>query len=290
MSIDLGQTGRGVFYLNFRQVQDETGLRTCTQTQEFNFGNLIEKSADYMIAIERLIVPIHRVPMNNGFAPAITVTPIGPGLIATITIGATFSLKQFIDVLNSEAAVGGIGIIFSLNPEGRLQFSYDDFANNILTLNQGLADIIDIQANLTAADADANNIVIGATSVFDRFDQLYKIQIESLGMNITQEIIDTDRTLPILTDFIVPTQYSISYTQNLAIPPVANLNIGISYSTRQSVVYNAEGERRYIMLKGNTPIQNIQIQAVAIFKNNSRNEIVIPPNAVFECKLGFYRR
>ena len=290
MTIDLGQQGRGVFYLNFRAIQDNTGTRVSQETQEFNFGNLVEKSADYMIAIERLIVPIQKIPMNNGFNPAITITPIGVGIIATITIGATFSLKAFIDTLNSQASNAGINIIFSLNSEGRLQFSYDGFGANNITLNQGLADILDISANVTALNADVNNIVLGGSSVFDRFDQLYKIQVESLGMNIVQEIISTDRTLPILTDFIVPSSYSVSYTQNTNIPPVVNLNLGVSYSTRQSVIYNAEGERRFIMLRGNTPIQNIQIQAVAIFKDNTRNEIIIPPNAVFECKIGFYRR
>ncbi|MHA2367049.1 MAG: hypothetical protein ACXAC7_24060, partial [Candidatus Hodarchaeales archaeon] len=102
-------------------------------------------------------------------------------------------------------------------------------------------------------------------------------------------IIGTERTLPVLTDLLVPNSYSTSYGLDNSLDPTVGI-FSLSYATRQTVVYNAEGARRYIMLRGATPIQNITIACVAIYKDNTRNQIVLPPNSVFECKIGFYRR
>jgi hypothetical protein len=82
MSIDLGNKGRGLFYLNFQTIG--TGENTAESTQEFNFGNLIDDSGSYLIAIERLIVPIHRIPMINDLAPALTFEPTGAGILFSI--------------------------------------------------------------------------------------------------------------------------------------------------------------------------------------------------------------
>ena len=57
MSIDIADRGRGVFYLNFRTSGELDQNIRAESTREFNFGSLVEKSGDYAIAIERLIVP-----------------------------------------------------------------------------------------------------------------------------------------------------------------------------------------------------------------------------------------
>lgn len=288
MSIDLGQKGRGVFYLNFRNVQDGNNQQTCRSVQEFNFGNLVEQSDNYMIAIERLIVPIQRIPYVNALVPAITFESTIGGDNFTISTPAVYSLKEFVDALNTAGRGINATFIVKITQSGIIRIDFSDLVTYNMRFNQTFADIIDIQTVVGQGDT-VNNYIFGQSSVFDRFDQLHKIQVEAIGLNVTQEIINTDRTLPILTDIFVPQDYNITYNEvdgNAA----SNEDINILYQTRQTVVYDASTDKRFIMLRGSTPIQNITLQCVAIFKDNSRNQIIIPRRSVFECKLGFYRR
>ncbi|MCP4179515.1 MAG: hypothetical protein GY756_17280 [bacterium] len=295
MSIDLGQRGRSVFYLNFEERQDATNTKVCRATQEFTFGNLIESSGDYMVAIERLSVPIQRIPMLSAMTPAITLNPLAVGLIRVVVTEDAFSLKQWIDGINETLANDGINMIFKINQGGQLTFVYDDFANFSLTLHQTLTDLLD-RDNVLVTGADAvtsiagNDIVSSESPIFDRFDQLHKIQVEALGMNITQEIIDTDRSFPILTDILIPARYSIGYTEPAGEVAGSTKQLSIGFATRQRLTYTAEGERRYIVLKGHSPIQNLELICSAIFKDGTRVEIPIPRREMFECKIAFFRR
>lgn len=289
MSIDLAQSGRGVFYLNFRTQGDGTNSVIARSTQEFKFGNLVDHAADYIIAVERLYIPIQSIPMIDSQTPMLTIVPTGIGLLVTINTIEAFSIKEFMDNVNQQFDDLGVNIFLRLNSAGKMTIQYDDFANNNLQLNDFIRDIFDMPQLLTIGNADNNGLVKGASSIIDRFDQLLKIQIEVLGMNIIQEILDTDKSFPILTDIIVPSQYAFSSSENFNIDPVLE-QFNFSYSTRQAVIYNAEGERRYAMLRGNSPIQNITLQCVAILKNNERREIILKGNSVFEAKIGFYKK
>lgn len=289
MSIDLAQRGRSVFYLNF--LQSGTGLNNCEASQIFNFGNIVEVSSDYIIAIERLIVPIHRVPHIESQTPAIIFVPIGAGLQYVINTPRAFSWKEFLDDINTQLA--GIGVItcrMFLGQSGEIVIYFADFATYTIRINPVLQAIFDLNENLTIADTNGFNEVHGGSSLVDRFDQLHKVQVEVVGMNIQQEIIDTDRSSSILTDFIVPNTFSFSYGENLENQQISSKDVNIGYSVRQNIIYNAGEERRYVMLRGEGPVQNITLRCVAIYKDNTRNDIIMAPRSVFECKIAFFRK
>lgn len=297
MSIDLGVGGRGITYLNFRQTYDADVERTCRAVQEFNYSNFVDDSSDYLLALERLRVPIHRVPMVPALIPAITFVPIAGAPPYVINTDQAFSLRQWLDDLNAKGLASPNDLFFKIDASGRLQILFNGFNDYTITFDQTFADIMDIDANINAASQNvtprqgqANEwIITGSSSLFDRFDQLYKVQIEASGLNVAREIITTDATLPIITDILIPTDYATSYTE-AADPKTVGGGINVTYPTRQAVLYGGENERRYINLVGKLAIQNITIQAVAIFRDGTRNQILIPRRGVFECKLGFYRK
>ncbi len=290
MSLDLGHKGRGVFYLNFITIG--TGKNTAKATQEFNFGNLVEKSGSYIVAIERLVLPIHRLPMINALTPALIFVPTGLNLQFTINTSEAYSWKEFLDDINNQLEeILNLNTSLFLNQSGRVKIvsgSWNDYNIQFHPLLQQIFDFENIVVGL--GDSNADNEVIGRSSIIDRFDQLHKVQIEARGMNLQQEIIDTDRSLPILTDFIAPNSFSLAYDEDLEANTTSSKDVSVSYTTRQNIIYTASEERRMVMLRGNTPIQNLTIQCVAIFKDNSRNEITLPPRSVFEVKLAFFKR
>lgn len=289
MSIDIANRGRGVFYLNFRQVQDASGTAVCRATQEFNYGNLLEKSGDHVVAVERVIIPIHRLLAIPALVPAFTFAPVGAGVLFTVDTPEAFSIKFWIDAFNAATAGLAGNIFMSINQSGLLQIQYDGFANFSIGLHPTIQAIFDSGPGFALADADADGRVYSTSSVADRFDQVYKVQLEIIGMSVVNEIINTQRTLPVLTDFLIPENFSFSFGEDSRMPPSTSAT-NITYPIRQSIVYNAQGARRFIMLRGNSPVQNLTMQAVAIFKDGTRNDILLPRNAIFEAKLGFYHK
>jgi hypothetical protein len=181
-------------------------------------------------------------------------------------------------------------MVIFIDQSGRIRIYNDSWVTYNIRLSQTLQDIFDLPELIGVADSDIDDRVTGRTSIVDRFDQLHKIQIESRGLNQQQEIIDTDRSLPIITDFLVPNNFSIGYVETLQTDTASTHDIDISYTVRQSITYTADSERRYVMLRGQTPVQNVTIRCVAIYKDNSRNEIILPPRSIFECKLAFFKR
>jgi len=290
MSFDIANTGRGVFYLNFDE--QGTGENKAESRQEFNFSNLVETSGSYVVSIERLVVPIHNVPMINTQAPALIFQPTGGGINFTINISASYSIKQFLDEINDKASeiFGEDGFVMSIDQSGRIRISFDDWASYDISLSQDLQDIFDLPNIIGLGLANSDNQIIGGLSIIDRFDQLYKIQVEAIGMNVQQEIITTERSLPILTDFVVPNSASFSANMNLEDDTRPSENISISYNVRQNIIYNTESARRYVMLRGNTPIQNILVKCVAIYKDNTRHEIILPKRSIFSMKVAFWRK
>ncbi len=289
MSIDLGMKGRGVFYLNFNTIG--TGINKASSTQEFNFGNLIEQSGSYIVAIERMVLPMHRVPMINSLTPALIFVPTGVEIQFVINTPQAFSWKEWVDNLNDQLEdTDIIDCKFLMDQSARIRIVFDSFDDYNIQFNDTLKDIFDLNQVVGLADVISEDQIVGGSSMIDRFDQLHKIQLETRGMNLQQEIIDTDRSLPILTDFIAPNTFNHSYNEQLDADIRSSEDINVSYPVRQNIIYTASEERRYQMLRGNTPIQNITIQAVAIFKDNTRNEITLPPRSVFEIKLAFFKR
>ena len=75
-------------------------------------------------------------------------------------------------------------------------------AGEYLVLDPIIAAIFDLPI-IVGEDFTGPSTIIGATVLFDRFDELYKIQIvaESGLSNIQQEIVTTNTFRNILTDF-----------------------------------------------------------------------------------------
>lgn len=286
MTIDISNTGKYVFYLNFRAIGSRDGDIFCESEQNFKFSELVEKGSDYILSVERMKIPIQAIPMLESIISAIRLIPKGAFAPAQFDSIQSFSLYDFLNDVNAFFA----GFIISLTPDGRIAIDFDGFSNYSILLNSVIADIFDMDQVLGLTLVGSNRI-IGASPVFDRFDQLYKIQVESqLGLSgIQQEILNSgDVFRNLLTDFILPSNYSMSYNGEIGIAP--NGEYSVTYNTRQDLEFNASSNRRFIMMRSSAPIQNIKVSVEAVYRDGTVHRIPLPPRTIFELKLAFWKK
>lgn len=285
MSIDVSLAGKNVFYLNFRTLGSRVDDIFCESEQNFKFSQLIDKASDYIISVERFQIPIQAIAMLESVAAAIQLIPKAAVPLLVYNSVQTFSLYDFLNDVNSFTA----GFIISLTPDGRIAIDFNNFANYSILLNPLIADIFDMDASLGLALVGANTI-IGASPVFDRFDQLYKIQITSeLGLSgIQQEIINTDIFRNLLTDFILPSDYGMSFAGEQGLAPNGQYNV--TYNVRQDLEFNASSNRRFIFMRSSAPVQNIKVSVQAIYRDGTSHRIPLPPRSVFELKIAFWKK
>lgn len=280
MTFDIGQTGRYVFYVNFRVEGDGSGFAEAEQN--FNFANLIEDSSKYVVSVERFRVPTQSIPMLPQILQAIQIVPHA-GVPIVFDLQPTFSLNDFLVQVNTIAAA----LNFSLTADGRMAVGFTGFMDADILLNQKLANIFDMDPLLQAGGPAT---IVGASPIFDRFDDLHKLQIEALtGLSgVQQEIINTNVFRNLLTDFLMPSSTTMSFSGIQG--QIHDSTYTVGYNVREDVEFNDASNRRFIMLKGNAPIQNIKLEISAIFRDGSRNRILLPPNSIMEVKLAFWKK
>ncbi len=281
MSFDLNQEGSRVLYLNFRSIGD--GQRETEAEQLFSFSHLIEDSSKYLVAIERFRIPIQSVPMRDAILNAVTLRSKTASPDVFISTIVSYSLYEWmLQIMNSNT-----GFNINLTADGRVQIVDFDFANNSIELSQVVADMFDLPILIDGAGVES---IIGSTPIFDRFDQLFKINVEALnGLgNLQQEIIDTNIFTTLLTDFIVPSTHSLNVTNTIG--GTLTNQINFTYPVREDLEFNASQNRRLINFRGSSPVQNVKVRVTAIYRDGSRNVVIIPRNGVFELKLAFYKR
>lgn len=283
MSFELNGKDARVLYVNFRSLGD--GEKECEAEQLFSFSHLIEDSSKYLVSIERFRIPIQAVPMQDAINNAIILRSKTGGDDVFISTIVTFGLYDWLLQLSRSSAAFDV----ILTSDGRAQILNFDFDAFSIELSQKVADILDM--DLMIDGADIRNI-IGATPMFDRFDQFFKLSIEALNglSNIQQEIVDGSLGIFVtqLTDFIVPTAFSMSVTN----PTDTALNniITLSLPLRQDLEFNASNARRLINFRGTSPIQNMRVRVVAIYRDGTRHAIILPRNGVFELKIALFKK
>ena len=281
MSFELNGKGARVLYVNFRSLGD--GEKETTAEQLFSFTHLIEDSSKYVISIERFRIPIQTVPMQDAINNAIVLRSKTGGDDIFISTIVTFGLYDWL--LQIERFNAPISII--LTADGRAQILNFDFDLFSIELSQRTADILDMQVMIDGAGIQN---VLGATPIYDRFDQFFKLSIEALNglSNIQQEVESSTVFVTQLTDFIVATSFSMSVTNPLNTP--LNNTITLTLPIRQDLEFNASNARRLINFRGTSPIQNMKVRVVAIYRDGSRHPIIIPKNGVFELKIALFRK
>ena len=285
MTVDIAQTGRYVFYLNFRTEGD--GSNFAETEQNFTFSNLIEDSSNYVVTVERFRVPLQTIPMYQEDEKAIFLsdTPAGAPLIP-LQIDDSFSLLNFLNQMNDYQPGA---LILSLTDDGRVRLQFTDFTNyDNITLSERLSKVLGLPENIPVPGAPI--IVFGTAPLFDQFDQLYKIQIEAqtgLG-GMQQEIVTTAVFRNLLTDFLVPSSTTMSFFMREGDRTPRDFTINTN--VREDLEFNNATNRRYIMLKGNAPIQNIRLEIVAIYRDGTRHQIIMPSNGILEVKLAFWKK
>ncbi len=281
MSLDVGNTGRYVFYLNFRTLG--TGVNFCEAEQNFSFAQLIDDASKYVVSVERFRIPIQTIPMFPATDPAIQFIPKGADPARSLSLQDSFGMHDFIQQMSGDNA-----LILSLTFDGRAQINMD-FTDFSIFLNADVAAVLDMDQSIGLL-LNGNQVIIGASPIFDRLDQLWKVQIEGLsGLSaIQQEIIDTNVFQNLLTDFIVPSSYSYSQTMTPGLRTTGNMSL--TPPVRQDLEFNQAANRRFIMFRSSTPIQNVAVEVTAIFRNGSRNRIRMPLRSVMEIKLAFWRK
>lgn len=281
MSLDIADPGRSVFYINFRT--EGTGENFCVGEQNFNFANLIDDASRYCISVERFRVPCQGIPMLPQIDSAVRLIPKmgAPGV--NYDLLPCFSLQNFLLQLNSVATE----LRVSINPDGRVNVTFTNFNNYSIQFHPKIAAIFAMDNTL---DAIGTQTFIGAASIFDRYDDLHKLQIEALtGLSsVVQEIISTNIYRNLLTDFLVPTSVSMTFEGGQNVAPTTTYTI--TTPMREDIEFNNASNRRFIMLRGNAPIQNIALEVFAVFRDGTRHRILMPPNSVFECKLAMWKK
>lgn len=221
--------------------------------------------------------------MRNAIANAITLrskTAAGDVFISTIV---SYSLYDWmLQITNSNADFN-----INLTADGRVQIVDFDFTNFSIELSQEVSDMFDMPLLIDGIGVQST---IGSTPIFDRFDQLFKINVEALnGLgNLQQEVIDTNIFTTLLTDFIVPSHHSLTVTNSIS--GTLTNQITFTYPVREDLEFNASQARRMINFRGSSPIQNVKVRVTAIYRDGTRNVIIIPRNGVFELKLAFWKR
>ena len=288
MTLDIAQAGRYVFYLNFRtEVGLETGTVVFAEAEQvFNFSNLIEDSSKYVVSVERFRVPTQAIPMLPAINAAIQIVQKDGGGVPTVfDLLPTFSLHEFLVQVNSITG----SLVFSLTEDGRMAVFFNVWDGFNIEFNPKIAAIFDMTTTI-GQTVGGTATVVGASPIFDRFDDLHKLQIEAqTGLSgIQQEIITTQVFRNLLTDFLMPSSTTMSYTGQMNTQHNPAYTVG--FNVREDVEFNDSSNRRFIMLKGNAPIQNIKLEITAVFRDGTRNRIILPPNSIMEIKLAFWKK
>ena len=281
MSLDIANKDRYVFYVNFRTIGNGTNF--CRAEQFFNYAELVEKANDYVLSVERFRVPLNTIPMLPAIFLAIRFLPKVAGVLRVLSIEDVFSLHDFIEQMNEDQ-----DLIFSLDSSGRAALTFD-FTDTTLQLDATIAEILDME-EIVGLNLTGVQNVIGASPMFDRLDQLSKVQIEgfnALGM-AQKEIVNTDVQRNILTDFLVPTSFSLSQSMVPFTPPSGNFNLVAP--VRQDLEFNDSSNRRFIMFKSSSPIQNLELEITAVFRDGTRNRIRMAKRSIMEVKLAFWKK
>lgn len=281
MSFELNSEGSRVMYLNFRSLGD--GAKETEAEQIFTFSHLIEDSSKWVCSIERFRLPIQSVPMQDQINNAFILRNKTGGDDIFVSTIVSFGMYDWMLQINRSNAF----LDLVLTADGRAQILDFDFDAFSIELDPKIAAILALPLVIDGAGIQST---VGTVPIFDLFDQLFKIQVEALnGLgNLQQEIIDTEVFTTILTDFIVPSNFSMSVTNTLGVPLVNSITY--SLPVRQDLEFNATASRRFINFRGGAPIQNVKVRVTGIYRDGTRHAIIIPPNGVFELKLAFFRK
>lgn len=281
MSFELNKKDARVLYLNFSQRGD--GKLETSAEQIFSFSSLIEDSSKYVVSVERFRLSITQVPARDAILNAFTLRSKTAAEDIFVSTIVSFGLYEWLLQINNSNSP----LNLTLSADGRVRilgFPFDDFS---LEIDPIVAAFLGFE---TTIDGAGTISVLSSTPVFDNFDQFQKISIEALnGLgNIQQEISDSGKVFVTqLTDFLIPSSFSMSVTNTTG--AILNNSITFSMPVRQDIEYNSNA-RRYINFRGTSPIQNVKVRVVAIYKDGSRHPIIIPNGSIFECKLAFFRK
>ncbi len=281
MSFELNSASSRVLYVNFRSLGD--GMKETEAEQLFTFTSLIEDSSKYVVSIERFRIPIQSVPMQDQITNAFILRNKTGGDDIPISTIVSFGLYDWLLQISRSS----VQLNIILTPDGRAQilnFNFDDFS---IELDPKVAKILNLPEMINGTGVQN---VVGTTPIFDLFDQLFKIQIEALnGLgNLQAEIVDQNTFTTILTDFIIPSNFAMSVTNESATALTTSYSFNLP--VRQDLEFNASQARRLINFRGSSPVQNVKVRVTAIYRDGTRHAIIIPPNGVFELKLAFFRK
>ena len=134
--------------------------------------------------------------------------------------------------------------------------------------------------------------VLGLYSIFDRVDQVSSIRILAIsGLPCKSEILPGNARGQVVTDFLFPRSYSVSWGEDSARATVPTTTFTVGDQARQDIVYTATDPlQRAIQLNLQAPVTNITLEAYYITKDGTANIITLPPQTAAELKILFIKR
>ena len=283
-----------ILYINLNEIGGSNKI--CDTSTYYNQVIIDPSQGHYILSIERLTVPIQKIPCQEDIpANWFKYNNVDTGSAIT----GIYSLSSFINDLNSYSTQGGTQRFkIRLRADGRV--SIKNISAQNIEIKTKIANLLNFQPNVIIAP---NAEKLSEAPIFDTFDQLKRIVLTSNTLTTQNELNNSLRVNEITSIDFVPS-FSVSATHHSDNSGTNNVdeNFTFSYTPRQNLVLEPNYPR-FIKL-GGVPITQINIRCVAeklVWVSNLatddnddgywtlKSEIIpLPSGSVFNMKLAFW--
>lgn len=283
MSYEISNNNAKIRYINF--LTRGTGNNFAHASLRFKYS-ILEKADNWNCVVSRFRIPLNTIPHNNEILNAVVLNPVGGGATINFDLNETFSIGAFFTQLN---AMVGTSLNFIITDDGRAKIIYNNWSNFYITLDPRLANKLNFPLTLGDIGGGTTNgtSFTGSAVILDKTDQLDEIRLEITGLPTQSEFISAVVEGFVISDFLPASSYSMSKTGSNDTPLTESHTL--TYTPRQDLILEPK-VLRPINLVGSQPIYSMNIKAFAIYRDGSKNEIILAPDTVFSVKLEFLRK
>jgi len=250
-SVKIKDQVKNWIYLNLEQAGDRPYPFASVR---FGYNKpILEEQKKYDVYVERLLLPLQTIPFVSEMPIAITTVPRQGGAVTIFTVVTSFSLKGFFTATNNLVITNGgpaaPTLAFNMTASGRMRLSYDDFFNFSLTLSDDFRDIFEYKSNLVenlGVGDGVNAVVIGASSILDRLDELRTIEIVAAEL-VSRSELYPEREERILTDFVLSNNYSTTTPHSQTMSVVSTLFDLTDTGPRQDLLVTPQYPRKLLV-------------------------------------------
>jgi len=290
--------GKKFFYVNFQKkglLLPNGEFQNADVTNIFDTPILTPKSSDYICAVARFTIPTQHIPLRFFNIGAVQlIHRVNPALNESKDLGTFYSVMDMLQQLNSlyitSVPNGGSGIItFSLQASGKIRVTYDNYTNFYILLNDELFEYLGFLDGTLNNYNTGTGSDIGRITIYDMIDQVVTLRVKSIDLPVVSEWVGGNRNEQILSDFIMPRSFGISWTEDTnRIGTAFTTALSVSETPRQNIVYTPDTALlKPINLLQDSPIQKISLAVKWVDRDDVEHNVPLPPGCVFNVKMLF---